>query len=356
MQRYISWLQHHYPDICYSMHSCWHNFSSSELNPYHLESDCWSHTMMVCKVAELEKSSRAVKVAALLHDIGKPLCREINPRNNHVRFFGHEGMSAYLSLEILQKMATEGLIEQKEISHIFALVALHAVPYKVDSEQKLIDKFRYTKQLFDDLALLSHCDNLGRYTSSPPSVRHIDIQEISGELLTQEKETEMNSLTIELLVGVSNSGKTTYTSRRIEEGFDGVVISRDALVMKHGKGETYNACWDSLSSKQQDKINEELDNQFLEAVKNKKHIIVDMMNLSRRSRQLWLGRIPVHYHKKATLFLTPYSEILHRNEGQKCFKYLKREILDGMVKRFEYPLYDEIDELKCIETNMIDHG
>jgi predicted kinase len=210
--------------------------------------------------------------------------------------------------------------------------------------------------MFDDLALLSHCDNLGRYTSSPSFERQIDVQKVSEILKIQEKEKNMNFPTLELLVGVSNSGKTTYTEQKIEEGFMGEVISRDALVMKYGRGETYNACWESLSSKQQDEINEELDKQFLDAVENNKSIIVDMMNLSRRSRKLWLEKTPVHYHKKATLFLTPYSEILHRNESQKEFKYLNQEILDGMVKRFEYPLYDEIDELKHIEINTLDHG
>lgn len=36
---------------------------------------------------------------------------------------------------------------------------------------------------------------------------------------------------IELLCGISHSGKTTFVKDRYSEGFDGVVLTRDTLVM-----------------------------------------------------------------------------------------------------------------------------
>ena len=90
----IEWFQINYPDMHQALLQCNHNFDEKDLNPYHLESDCWSHTMMVCKIAELSHYEKVVQIAALLHDIGKPASRKINPRNNHVQFFGHENLSA----------------------------------------------------------------------------------------------------------------------------------------------------------------------------------------------------------------------------------------------------------------------
>ena len=83
----VSWFQQNFAHLHQELLQCNHNFDTQELNPYHLESDCWSHTMLVCKVAELKAYDLPVLIAALLHDLGKPLAREVNPRNNHVRFF-----------------------------------------------------------------------------------------------------------------------------------------------------------------------------------------------------------------------------------------------------------------------------
>ena len=81
MYELISWFQINYPQLRDELKNCMHNFDDAKLNPYHLESDCWSHTMMVCKIAELEDFDKVVQIAALLHDIGKPLVRRVNPRS-----------------------------------------------------------------------------------------------------------------------------------------------------------------------------------------------------------------------------------------------------------------------------------
>ena len=140
-----------------------HNFDDKDLNPYHLESDCWSHTMMVCKISQIEEYDKVVQISALLHDIGKPSVRRVNPRNNHVQFFGHESVSAYMSIEILKKMIDENMITKEEAIEVFLLIALHSVFHKDKNIVTLFEKFRNHKTLYLHLVDLNKCDNLGRF-------------------------------------------------------------------------------------------------------------------------------------------------------------------------------------------------
>jgi putative nucleotidyltransferase with HDIG domain len=70
--------------------------------------------MMVCKVAELRGYDRVVQVSALLHDIGKPQSRKINPKNNHVNFWGHEELSAKMAEPLVADLVTREMLSRKE--------------------------------------------------------------------------------------------------------------------------------------------------------------------------------------------------------------------------------------------------
>ena len=163
MHELISWFQINYPHLRDKLKNSMHNFDDKDLNPYHLESDCWSHTMMVCKIAELEGFDKVVQISALLHDIGKPSVRKVNPRNNHIQFFGHEVVSAYMSIEILKKMISKKIVTQNEAVEVFLLIALHSVFHKDKNIVTLFEKFRNHKTLFFHLVDLNKSDNLGRF-------------------------------------------------------------------------------------------------------------------------------------------------------------------------------------------------
>jgi len=163
MTQLLIWFQTNYPHLKKALINCNHNFSDQEINPYHIEGDCWSHTMMVCKVAQLKGYDRVVQVATLLHDIGKPKSRRINPKNNHVQFFGHEELSAKMAEPLMKDLIQREMLTKSEADEVLILVALHGDIYK--NREKVEEQLSTQPSVLQHLLELSECDNLGRFSS-----------------------------------------------------------------------------------------------------------------------------------------------------------------------------------------------
>lgn len=165
MTQLLHWFQTNYPELKENLLNCHHNFDNSDTNPHHIEGDCWSHTMMVCKVAQLKGYNSVVQVAALLHDIGKPNTRKVNSSNNHVRFFGHEELSATMAEPLVADLVEREMIRRDEADEVIELIALHAYLYK-HTEDEIVEKFRENLPLFKNLIKLRECDDLGRFSEN----------------------------------------------------------------------------------------------------------------------------------------------------------------------------------------------
>ena len=159
----LNWFQINYPHLKQALLESNHNFNNRETNPYHVEGDCWSHTMMVCKVAELRGYDRVVQVSALLHDIGKPQSRKINPKNNHVNFWGHEELSAKMAEPLVADLVAREMLSRKEGDEVLELIALHSYLY-THSQDEIYNRFRDNLGFFRHLVELGICDNLGRFS------------------------------------------------------------------------------------------------------------------------------------------------------------------------------------------------
>jgi CRISPR/Cas system-associated endonuclease Cas3-HD len=153
----IIWFNANYPEIVEAMQNCSHTENIKNSNPYHIEGDCWSHTMMVCKVTQIKGFDNEVEWASLLHDIGKPHCRFVNKANNYVNFKGHEQKSLELAKPILQNLYNQNLITQKELNIIQNLILHHGDFYHGD-----ISKIK-NKEWFNKLQQLHIADKLGAF-------------------------------------------------------------------------------------------------------------------------------------------------------------------------------------------------
>jgi len=164
MTQLLIWFQTNYPELKNALLNCHHNFDDKETNPYHIEGDCWSHTMMVCKIAELKSYDKVVQVAALLHDIGKPNTRKVNSKNNHVQFFGHEELSVKMAEPLLSDLMLRKILNREEALEVLELIALHGEIYK--NREKIEEQLLTRPHVLQHLLELAECDNLGRFTSN----------------------------------------------------------------------------------------------------------------------------------------------------------------------------------------------
>jgi len=342
MTELISWFQLEYPEIVKSMKKCNHHGES--LNPYHLESDVWTHTMMVCKQAE--NASYEVRIAALLHDIGKPLTRKVNPKNENVSFYNHDSVGAFHALSILKRPELD--LSKNEQVRIFQTIALHTQIYKLTHEQlAAIGDFKLIKNLIE----LGNADHSGRFHTKGdaeiPTMVDIlgEYEKPRGEEVNLEKQ-------VIILCGLPASGKSTYAGHDIFEEYvkkdndSAYCISRDIILESNTAGEDYNEKWKNAD---QNEVNNLLQKSFNKVKEhNFKKVLVDMTHVSKKSRIKSLSHFDNSYWKKCVVFLTDLDEIKLRN-SQRCGKIIGEEVYDRMMKSFYLPTLGEgFDEIEYI--------
>ncbi len=127
-----------------------------EQNKYHF-ADVWNHTIAV---VENSPADLEVRIAALLHDVGKQCCRTVDEKGVH--FYKHESYSAKLAYEMLSDLR----YSKQFILHVSALVKNH-MRFKNSGNcaENLTDKrlrkiFYEIGELIDKLIQLVHADNI----------------------------------------------------------------------------------------------------------------------------------------------------------------------------------------------------
>lgn len=345
------------PHLVLSMQNSTHHYEKQRkflsLNDYHLEGDVWAHTMMVCLVSEINQFSDAVKYACLLHDIGKPLSRKENDEKLRVSFIGHEGISAYMSLDYLNKTS----LSNEDKAYIFKLISLHtsilhAFKHQNNWEWVLAEKFYNDVSLFKDLIALSFCDASGRFMTNEFSYKNyqdfFNEFELVFEMMEEIKQKEKKNTSKELfiLIGPPNSGKSTFIKKNCKDS--DLVISRDQIILEQNKGLSYNQAYAKMDSGLVDSI---LHKQIVDASKNGiSKVFIDMTNMSPSSRRRNFSQFSKDYKIIMVVFLTSYNTLLERNEirSKNEDKSIPMKVMIDMMSKFNYPLMNEADEIQLI--------
>ncbi len=130
-------------------------------HPHH-HLDVWNHTLEVVK--NIDSKDLELKMAALLHDIGKPFSYQ----DSEVRHFhGHPEVSYQMTKEILKKLG----YEEDFIDNVSYLVRMHDTiihPNELDNDFELIEK-RLKLQYAD--ALAHHPDKVGKRIEKLDSIK-----------------------------------------------------------------------------------------------------------------------------------------------------------------------------------------
>ena len=353
----ISWFQLNHKEHTEAMMKSTHHYASDKLNPYHLEGDVWTHTCMVVNVANLMKYPDVVVASSLLHDLGKPYVREVNHDTERVYFKNHEGVSFWEAISVVKQL-TDNVEKQKTI---LKLVALHSSIFDNHRDGKFskdfYKKFSKDKDFLELLKMQVISDSMGRFCYDLEDVREkferIFDQEFYMNLNAEDfnPRVKKHDNTLTVLIGVPRSGKSTWIAQNAN---DQVVISRDTSLVEYAQKKyntkTYSEAFKSLSDDDQKAIDTIIGNQFSNAVKAGKDIVIDMTNMSKKSRRKWVSQYGGN--TKAIVFATDMDEISRRNEHDRktIGKFIPQYVIDNMAKNFVFPQYDEFDEIEMIVT------
>jgi tRNA nucleotidyltransferase/poly(A) polymerase len=127
--------------------------------------DLWAHSLAtVDAAAELDPGNFRLRLAALLHDIGKPTTLA----DGH--FIGHDAEGARLAEVLLTRLAQP----RRDVEAVVELVRQHMFSYEPRWSGAAVRRFirRVGRDLIDDLLTLRAADNLG--SGLPANAGHLD--------------------------------------------------------------------------------------------------------------------------------------------------------------------------------------
>jgi tRNA nucleotidyltransferase (CCA-adding enzyme) len=138
-----------------------------EQNRFHAF-DVWGHTM-----ACMDACPRVpvLRMAGLLHDVGKPRSRQFSDKNNDYTFYDHERIGAQMAEPMLQRLK----FSNAERERIVALVRHHLICYDANWSDAAVRRWlrRVTPELAEDLYELGRADAQGKGRDAAPDMNRI---------------------------------------------------------------------------------------------------------------------------------------------------------------------------------------
>lgn len=390
MTELVNWFQTEFIDLARAMKDSDHASEDGQPNAYHVEGTVWAHTMMVCSQARYDNT--VVKLCALLHDVGKPTAREVIPinapkpsmngeerastvelkagdRTHKTHFRGHEGMSFWIALDVLVELKRLGVISAHEVEEIVTIISLHGTlfnrikdgrEYKPEQVVGMFDSF----EMYANFIKQSRNDSLGRFYEGEGSrANHSGFlgKELYGSAIwmthavSHHPKPFPDEPTVNVLVGLPCAGKSTEIAKLKKANPEIVVISKDDVIMEMGEvlGHTsYTDVYKKLTDAEHKEAYSETIRRFQEAVKDRKDIVIDMTNMSKKSRNKWASNLK-KYNKKATVFLAGQSLLFTRNllRSQNDGKFIPAGVYSNMMKTFMVPTLYEFDEVAFVHQD-----
>ena len=127
-----------------------------EQNRHHAY-DVWTHAIACLDACE---GDPPLRIAALLHDIGKPRTRARSDKTGDYTFYSHEVVGAEMADPILERLR----FSNEERERIVSLVRNHLVCYSDEWTDSTVRRWirRVTRDRVEDLYALSRADALGK--------------------------------------------------------------------------------------------------------------------------------------------------------------------------------------------------
>lgn len=325
---------------------------------WHAEGDVAVHTRMVVEALVAQPSFYKLSPfvmgllyrAALLHDIGKPSCTQVE--DGHIRNHGHSRKGAVLARGVLYG---EGYAPAGRES-ICTLVRMHMTPvHAADTEDSDLRRriIRGSAVVpMGLLLLLAKADNKGRKSLKRTDNSEFNIEyfsELVSELNCSEGPYAFSSDlcrflyhrgdshnpayeaydatvgTMYMMSGLPGSGKDTWIKKHMPEL---PVVSLDDLRLKMGVEHGANQSKVINAAREQAKIYLRLRQNF---VFNATNIVEDLRLPWIQLAHSYNFRTHIHYME------VPYLELLRRNKTREADKQVPVSVINKMIDRWSVP-------------------
>jgi len=299
---------------------------------YHFEDDTWTHTCLVFALAKTD----FMKKVGLLHDLGKPAAKFINDKGRTL-YSGHEHLSTLIAIDYL--MGDKGHLSPEDIDMLYT-INYHGVLWQ-KSERQIKQYFKHNIKLLKNLYEFRKYDIAGNICFEYQEGRDVKVE--LEEIDLPKKDS--NKPTIHLMVGLPGCGKSTYINENLNEL---EVLSRDSILVEYGKEkyntDNYNEIWKNLTSEDQKEIDKLLQKKNSELLRARKDFVIDLTNLSIKSRKKWFNK---NFNTKIYVSLIGLNELKKRNETREDKNLF--HLWKVMGKNFELPLLGEDNSVYEIE-------
>jgi len=138
--------------------------------------DVWEHTLQV--LDQVEPGTPELRLAALLHDVGKPSCRILDPKTRDYTFHHHEKNGSAMADQILRRLRFSNQMRQ-QVTH---LVRHHLVVYDSSWTDAAVRRWltRVGADRKDEVLALCRADILGK--GPDPQDELSLLEELQGRL------------------------------------------------------------------------------------------------------------------------------------------------------------------------------
>lgn len=140
-------------------------FNYDQNNPYH-NKNLWGHTI---KTIESVNDSKEMKVAALLHDIGKPKTMTIN-KKGYSNYLGHSEKSTEIATVILKRLK----YTNKETKEILDIIKNHSKNISINPYKIKRDIYTMGTKSFFNMLDFKEADNKGKKSDNLGVIKEND--------------------------------------------------------------------------------------------------------------------------------------------------------------------------------------
>lgn len=170
-----------YPEIlAVPIPELWPMVGFDQRNPHHCY-DVWTHSVLVTAAVPPEPGLR---LAALLHDVGKPACFTLD-ENGVGHFYGHGEAGEALAREITARLR----LDKATRDRVICLVRHHDRPI-LPPEEKTVKRClnRFGRDLFFELMALKRADNLAQHPDFRGRIAQYEQIEAMARRILEAKE------------------------------------------------------------------------------------------------------------------------------------------------------------------------